>query len=77
MNPEESDPSSSAGGGVEGLKVKLRYGSFRKFGVPYFGVLITRIHLGYYIRLPEFRKLPYEDFKSPKTPKPLIVENML
>ena len=37
------------------------YGSFRKFGVPYFGVLIIRILLfRYYIRVPYFRKLQYE-----------------
>ena len=34
-------------------------GSFRKLGVPYFGVLIIRILLfGYYIRVPYFRNLP-------------------
>ena len=37
----------------------LSCGSFRKLGVPYFGVLIIRIRLfRYYIRVPYFRKLP-------------------
>ena len=36
------------------------YGSFRKLGVPYLGARIIRILLlGYYIRVPYFRKLPY------------------
>ena len=36
-------------------------GSFRKLGVPCMGVLIIRIHyyVGYYIRVPYCRKLPY------------------
>ena len=33
-------------------------GSFRKFGIPYLGVLIITI-LGYYIRVPDFQKLPF------------------
>ena len=36
-------------------------GSFRKLGVPYFGVLYDKCpiyYLGYYIRVPYFRKLP-------------------
>ena len=38
----------------------LRIGSFRKLGVPFFGVLIIgSYYLGYYIRVPYFRKLPY------------------
>ena len=43
--------------------------SFRKLGVPYFGVLIIRIllietyYLGYYIRVPCFRKLPSQGFQ--------------
>ena len=38
----------------------LRCESFRKFGVPYFGVLVIRIlyYSGCYIRVPYFRKLP-------------------
>ena len=37
----------------------MGHGSFRKLGVPYFGVLIIRMlyYLGYYIRVPYFRKL--------------------
>ena len=38
------------------------YGSFRKLGLPYFGVLILRIllfNLGYCTRVPYFRKLHY------------------
>ena len=44
-------------------------GSFRKLGVPYFGVLIIRIllsyYLGYYIRGPFFWKLPNISMTSP------------
>ena len=37
------------------------YGSFRKLGVPHFGVPIIRILLvRYYIRVPYFRTLPYD-----------------
>ena len=39
------------------LKGSIRVWSFRKSGVPYFGVLIIR----YYIRVPYFRKLPYNE----------------
>ena len=36
------------------------YGSFRKLGVPNFGVLIKgSSYLGYYIRVPYFRKPPF------------------
>ena len=36
------------------------YGSFRKLGVPYFGVLIIRIlRFRVHIKVPYFRKLPY------------------
>ena len=40
------------------------HGSFRKFGVPYFGVLIIRILLFrvLYIGVPYFRKLPNNGF---------------
>ena len=38
----------------------LGHGSFLKLGVPYFGVLIIgSYYLGYYIRVPHFRKLPH------------------
>ena len=41
------------------------FGSFRKLGVPYFGILKIKIllYLGYYIRVPYFRKLPYRLFR--------------
>ena len=50
---------------VKGQPESLRYGSFRKLGVPYFGVPIIRIllfraNLGYYIRASYSRKLPYQ-----------------
>ena len=40
---------------------RLRYGRFQKLGVPSLRVLIIRIlfFLGYYIRVPYFRKPPY------------------
>ena len=43
-----------------GVKVQaLGFGGFRILGVPYFGVLFIRILLiGYYVRVPYFRKLP-------------------
>ena len=51
----------------DGSRVKRKCptvsGSFRKYWVPYFGVLIIRILLFrilYYIRVPYFRKPPYE-----------------
>ena len=46
-----------------GLGAQTRkYESFRKFGVPYFGGALYSgsYYLGYYIRVPYFRKLPYE-----------------
>ena len=39
---------------------KDQHGSFRKLGVPYFGIPSIRILLlGYYFRVPYFRKLPH------------------
>ena len=38
-----------------GMAVSMRFGSCR---IPYFGVLIITI-LGYYIRVPDFQKLPF------------------
>ena len=35
-----------------------------KLGVPYLGVLIRILLLGYYIRVPYFRKLPYSLIKG-------------
>ena len=47
---------------------ELRFGSFRKLGVPYVGVLIIRILLfRYYIRVPGFRKPPFSVFASGAT----------
>ena len=44
----------------------FRYGSFRKLGVPYFGALIIygSCYLGYYLRVPYFRKVPYRGGSS-------------
>ena len=41
-----------------------------EIGVPYLGVLVIRIllfSLGYYIRVPDFRKLPIEPTQTEKT----------
>ena len=41
------------------------HGSFRKLGVPYLGVLmIGSYYLGYYVRVPYFRKPPHAHHRS-------------
>ena len=42
---------------VLGFLFAISFGNFPKLGVPYLGVLIC--YSGYYIRVPYFRKLPY------------------
>ena len=42
------------------LMLLTAYGSFRKLGVPYLGVLVVgSYYLGYYSRVSYFRKLSY------------------
>ena len=50
----------ASGAACQGFRFSLGFGSFRKLGVPYFGVLTIRsYYLGYYIRVPYFRKPPF------------------
>ena len=62
MLPLSPEISRSAKTPRTDFLIRFSDGSFRKLGVPYLGVLIIRILLlGYYIRVPFYRKLPYRN----------------